>query len=122
MTDFTPLPVAPSLLGESPLWHPQEQVLYWVDIPGLQLNRFDPRSAAHTEWHFDNEPASIAPLLGGGLLMAMRDGLWRFDTTSGERHRLAEPPYDPAAQRFNDGKADAQGRFWVGTIDDQRQP
>lgn len=122
MLDITALPVPPSLLGESPLWHPDEQVLYWVDIPGLQLNRYNPVTGHHDEWHFTTEPACCAPLLGGGLLLGMRDGLWRFDTRTGERHRLAPPPYNPAAQRFNDGKADAQGRFWVGTIDDARLP
>lgn len=122
MTPFTALPVAPSLLGESPLWHPDEQVLYWVDIPGLQINRHDPATGRDTAWHVDSEPACIAPLLGGGLLLAARDGLWRFDPTTGRRHQVAAPPYDPAGQRFNDGKADAQGRFWVGTIDDKREP
>ena len=33
------------------------------------------------------------------------------------RTLLAEPPYDPATERFNDGKCDAQGRFWGGTMD-----
>ncbi|GCL65275.1 SMP-30/gluconolactonase/LRE family protein [Pseudaquabacterium pictum] len=122
MTEITALPVAPSLLGESPLWHPDEQLLYWVDIPGLQLNRYNPVTGRHDEWHVPSEPGCIAPLLGGGLLLAARDGLWRFDPHSGERTRVAPPPYDPAAQRFNDGKADAQGRFWVGTIDDKRAP
>ena len=121
-TDITALPVAPSLLGESPLWHAHEQVLYWVDIPGLQLNRFNPATGRHDEWHFPSEPACCVPLLGGGLLLAMRDGLWRFDPATGQRHRVAKPPYDPAHQRFNDGKADAQGRFWVGTLDDRRLP
>jgi sugar lactone lactonase YvrE len=122
MTEITALPVAPSLLGESPLWHPDEQLLYWVDIPGLQLNRYDPQTGSHKLWSFPSEPACIAPLLGGGLLMAMRDGLWRFDADTGLRSCVAKPPYDPGSQRFNDGKADAQGRFWVGTIDDKREP
>jgi sugar lactone lactonase YvrE len=59
---------------------------------------------------------------GGGLMLAMRDGLWHFDPASGERTRLAEPPYDPARERFNDGKSDALGRFWVGTIYEPRDP
>lgn len=122
LADISALPVAPSLLGESPLWHPDEQVLYWVDIPGLQLNRFNPADGRHDEWHFTSEPACCVPLLGGGLLLAMRDGLWRFDPATGQRQRIARPPYDPARQRFNDGKVDAQGRFWIGTIDDQRLP
>ena len=120
LADITALPVAPSLLGESPLWHPLEQVLYWVDIPGRQLHRYHPATARHDEWHFPSEPACCVPLRGGGLLLAMRDGLWRFDPDTGQRHLVAKPPYDPARQRFNDGKADAQGRFWIGTIDDRR--
>ena len=120
--EITALPVAPSLLGESPLWHPLEQVLYWCDIPGRQLHRYDPASGRHTDWLFPTEPSCCAPVVGGGLLLAMRDGLWRFDNTTGERTLLAAPPYDPALQRFNDGKTDAQGRFWIGTIDDKRAP
>jgi len=110
------LPAPPSRLGESPLWHPDEQVLYWCDIPGRRLNRWNPVTSTHAHWDFDAEPACCAPMLGGGLLLAMRDGLWHFDPARGEREPIAEPPYDPAEQRFNDGKADPQGRFWVGTI------
>ena len=122
LNDLTALPLPPALLGESPLWHPVEQLLYWVDIPGRQLHRYDPADGHHHQWGFDTEPACCAPLLGGGLLLAMRDGLWRFDAASGQRHRVAAPPYSPTEQRYNDGKADAQGRFWVGTLDDARRP
>ena len=120
--EITALPLPPAQLGESPFWHPSEQQLYWVDIPGRELHRYRPSDGQHQQWPLDSEPGCCAPLLGGGLLLAMRDGIWRFDTDSGQRSRVAAPPYDPARQRFNDGKADAQGRFWVGSIDDQRQP
>jgi sugar lactone lactonase YvrE len=111
---------AAALLGESPVWHPREQALYYCDIPGRQLQRFDPKSGELRHWQFDTEVASLAPLLNGQLLLAMRDGLWRFDPASGERARAAEAPYDPAVERFNDGKCDPQGRFWVGTIYEPR--
>jgi sugar lactone lactonase YvrE len=117
---FEALPAPPSRLGESPLWHPDEGVLYWVDIPGRRLNRWDPARATHRHWDLEAEPGCCAPVMGGGLLLAMRDGLWRFDRADGRRERLAEPPYDPATERFNDGKADPQGRFWAGTIYDPR--
>lgn len=113
---------APCLLGESPFWHPLEQALYWCDIAAHRLHRLDPASGASRHWRLDAEVACCAPVLGGGLLLGMRDGLWRFDPTSGEREQLAAPPYDPAGQRFNDGKCDPQGRFWVGTVDDRREP
>ena len=113
---------SPNELGESPVWHPGEQVLYSCDIDGKRVQRFDPASGALTHWLFDCEPASLAPMPGGDLLLAMRDGLWRFDPATGERHLLARPPYDPRIERFNDGKCDPQGRFWIGTIYEPREP
>jgi sugar lactone lactonase YvrE len=112
----------PSLLGESPMWHPQHKVLYYCDIPGHKLQRFDPASGDLAHWDFETDVASVAPMLGGRLLLAMRDGLWRFDPSSGARTPLAKLPYDTATERFNDGKCDPQGRFWVGTIYEPREP
>ena len=117
--------VSPCLLGESPLWHPVEQVLYYCDIPGHTLNRFDPAAApnaeAHTQWSFVTDVACCAPMLEGrALLLAMRDGVWRFDPGTGQRSALAAPPYDTSTERFNDGKCDPRGRFWVGTIYEPR--
>lgn len=109
-----------ALLGESPFWHPRERALYYCDIPDRKLQRFDPVSGELLHWDFDTELASCAPCVDGQLLLAMRDGLWRFDPQGGARKRLAEPPYDPAKERFNDGKCDPQGRFWVGTIYEPR--
>lgn len=112
--------VPPSLLGESPVWHPDDGALWWSDIPGRMLNRWHAASGAHRDWPLPCEAGCIAPLPHGQWLLAMRDGLWRFDPASGARERLAEPPYDPARERFNDGKADALGRLWAGTIYEPR--
>ena len=123
MPEITALPgVSANLLGESPVWHPDEQALWWCDIPGKALHRWRAANGQHQQWDFPCEPACCAPLLGGDWLLAMRDGLWRFNPTNGQRTRLAEPPYDSAHERFNDGKADALGRLWVGTIYEPREP
>ncbi len=119
--DPHPLPVPASLLGESPFWHPEEQALYWCDIPGHQLNRYHPASNVHEQWAFETDVGSAAPVLGGGVLLALRNGLWRFDPRSGRRERVHAAPYDTNKLRFNDGKADPQGRFWVGTLHDARE-
>jgi sugar lactone lactonase YvrE len=121
-SEVTVAVTTPSLLGESPMWHPREQVLYYCDIPGHRLNRFDPASGRVSHWDFDTDVASCAAMQGGELLLAMRDGLWRFDPSTGQRAHLAEPPYDATIERFNDGKCDPQGRFWVGTVYEPRDP
>lgn len=111
-----------AVLGESPAWHAAEQCLYYCDIAAHQLRRFDPASGELRVWQFGVDIASVAPRAEGGVLLAQRDGLWCFDPASGRHELLAPPPYDPGAFRFNDGKCDPQGRFWVGTLSDAREP
>ncbi|MGM9483005.1 SMP-30/gluconolactonase/LRE family protein [Roseateles sp. NT4] len=110
------------LLGESPLWHPTEQQLHAVDIPGRQVLRWRASADAPDVWPQVAEPGCIAARAGGGLLVARRDGLWSLDTATGVQALVAAPPYDPARLRFNDGKVDPAGRLWIGSISDAREP
>lgn len=113
----------PAQLGESPFWHPDEQCLYHVDIPGRELRRFDPSSGRLDRWPFDDDVACCAPVMGGGVLLGRRSGFWHFEPGSGACRRIGKaPPYDPARERFNDGKADPAGRMWCGTLYEPRQP
>ena len=41
---------APYELGESPFWHPQEHMLYWVDIPGKKVLRSQADGSALQAW------------------------------------------------------------------------
>ena len=118
--DITALPAPAALLGESPVWHPGLGALVWCDIPGRALHRHVLATGEHTQWALDSEPGCCAPLPGADWLLAQRDGLWRFDMATGQRHLLAPPPYDTTNERFNDGRADPQGRLWVGTIYEPR--
>ena len=119
---FAPVPGSQSQLGESPFWHPDEAALWWCDIPGRRLCRADPAQGTVRHWALPADPGCVAPLPGGGLVLALRDGLWHFEPGIGVRRRLAAAPYDTATERFNDGRADPQGRMWVGTIYEPRSP
>lgn len=107
-------------LGESPFWHPQEQRLYWVDIPGKQILRTHVAQGTVETWDMPSEPGCIAPAASGGLVMALRHGVFRAPTWGGALEPLATLDYDPAQMRANDGKCDALGRFWIGTIDETK--
>jgi sugar lactone lactonase YvrE len=110
----------PMQVGECPLWHAEEAALYWVDIEGFSVHRLDPASGEHRAWRMDSEPSALARHADGGLLVALRSGFARLDTDSGAVTQIAPAPYDTATTRFNDGRADAAGRFWVGTIYEPR--
>lgn len=107
-------------LGESPFWHPTEQQLYWVDIPGKAILRANVYMGFVQRWDMPSEPGCIAPAAKGGLVIALRDGVFRAQEWGGELERIAALPYDTAVIRANDGKCDALGRFWVGTIDEPK--
>jgi sugar lactone lactonase YvrE len=110
----------PMQLGECPLWHPEESTLYWIDISGLAVHRFDPVSGIHTQWAMPSEPGCIAWCASGGLVVALRSGIVLLDTGSGSLTPVVDAPYDVAKARFNDGRCDAAGRLWVGTIYEPR--
>ena len=110
----------PDQLGESPFWHPEERLLYWVDIPGLKILRADVSTGSKESWAMPSEPGCIAPAAGGGLVIALRDGIYRAHRWGGELRLLQRFAYDSSTTRFNDGRADTLGRFWAGTLFEPR--
>ncbi|APW35950.1 gluconolactonase [Rhodoferax koreense] len=121
MTDRWRTVVAePNELGESPFWHPAEQRLYWVDLEAKLILRTQPGSGLVERWAVPQEPGCIAPAARGGLVVALRDGVYRAHEWGGALTRIATFDYDPATTRFNDGKCDPLGRFWAGTIFEPR--
>jgi sugar lactone lactonase YvrE len=110
----------PDELGESPFWHPQEQMLYWVDIPGLKIHRANVFMGTAETWAMPSEPGCIAPAKSGGLVIALRDGVYRARTWGGDLKKIAAFNHDTATMRFNDGKCDTLGRFWAGTMFEPR--
>ncbi len=107
-------------LGECPLWSVDEQVLYWVDINAPSLNRFDPLTGRNTAWPMPEAIGCFALRECGGFIAALRGGFWFVDRDGKPERKVADAPYDPAHHRFNDGRADAHGRFWAGSMNEKR--
>lgn len=107
-------------LGESPFWHPHEQTLYWVDIPGRQIHRCNVFMGTVESWAMPAEPGCIAPARSGGLVIALRDGIYRARSWGGVLEKLVAATHEVTTTRFNDGKCDPLGRFWASTIYEPR--
>ncbi|WP_081583552.1 SMP-30/gluconolactonase/LRE family protein [Noviherbaspirillum massiliense] len=104
-------------LGEGPLWSSKAQALYWVDILGRRLHRYSPWEGQRS-WAFEEEISAVAERAGGnGLIVTLRRGFAFFDPASGQLEHLIQPETDLPNNRFNDGKCDARGRFWAGSMD-----
>lgn len=107
------------LLGESPLWHPEEKCLYWVDIEAAKLIRLDINTKKIKQIKMPSKIGSIAWRKKRGLIAALSNGFASIDPETGMTEIIASPlSYkQQQAVMFNDGKCDRQGRFWAGTKD-----
>lgn len=103
-------------LGEGPLWDEREGVLYWVDILGATLNRYDPKTNTNQSFDVGQHVGTVVLDESGGILLAVKDGFARFDPVTETLAILATPEAQIEGNRFNDGKADPAGRFWAGTM------
>lgn len=105
-----------SLIGECPLPDPAGGRLFWVDICRPAIHRCELATGALTTF-MPGEMVSALALTGEGLLVAARSGLRLVDPATGDPIRtLAHPEASRPANRYNDGRLDSQGRFWVGAL------
>lgn len=106
-------------LGECPVWGDAEQRLYWIDIEGRAVHRFDPATGDDESRSLPGRPGSIAlTSVPGRLLVALEHGLAFFDWASGACEAWLELESEEPANRMNDGRCDRAGRFWVGSMFD----
>lgn len=112
---------APSqdILGESPLWCEQTQSLLWIDIDRATLHRLHMASGRRDTFHFAARSLGSLALRHqlGSVLLALDTSLLTFDLGSGQLTPLCEVEPTTSNTRLNDGRCDARGNFWVGTMD-----
>ena len=120
-TDVRCIVPGQDVLGETPLWCDQTQSLLWLDIDSGRLQRFHPATGRHDQFTFEARYLGSLALtkVSGRALLGMDLGLYVFDMATGEARLLCQVESPEVDNRLNDGRCDAQGRFWVGTMDNQ---
>lgn len=117
MTDVTLAFDADNYLGETPIWSPQEQALWWVNCERpAALHRWHPESGRHDTWPMPARNGGFVPKAGGGLLVALADGLYDFDPESGALTLRVRSDL-PDLIKLHECHCDRQGRFWIGAYD-----
>ena len=105
-------------LGESPVWCPSTQSLYFVDIKKPAIYRMLPNLTIES-FIMPSEVGSIVLTDSDMLIAALRDGI---SYVSVESFKVFDSNLikidEPNKNRFNDAKCDALGRYWVATMDD----
>jgi L-arabinonolactonase len=106
---------AENLCGETPVWHPGEHALYWVDCDGHLLLRWDAASGDVKRWPMPERVGGITLKQGGGALVTLASGLFDFDFVSEALVRRLASPHAPNIAMHESG-VDPHGHFWVGGI------
>jgi len=120
MTEVTCVLDARAELGECPVWSAEEQALYWVDVRAPALHRLDPASGGTRTWPLPRRVGSFGLRESGGAVVALVEGFHLLDLDTGALTFLAGPDAHVPGTRFNDGKVSPEGRFWAGTMDEER--
>lgn len=116
MTDIVCVLDTRAELGEGTLWDPGAEVLWWVDIWGKAIHRYDPASGLDDVFPTPEYVGAVGVREKGGLVVSLATGFYFFDPETGAFTHIVDPEADRPDTRFNDGKPDRQGRFWSGTV------
>ena len=103
-------------LGEGPVWCADQQALWFVDIKGGTVHRFQPETDLGESFAIGGQPSFIVPAAGGGMLVGTANSIYRF--ADGKLGDLVSTIDMPAHNRTNDATVDGAGRLWLGTMDD----
>lgn len=104
-------------LGETPVWHPGGQALWWVNCEQpAALHRWHPASGAHRTWPMPKRIGGFVHKARGGMLLALADGVYDFDPDTSALALRAPSPLPPHIT-LHECQCDRQGRFWVGSYD-----
>ncbi|MEM1360609.1 MAG: SMP-30/gluconolactonase/LRE family protein [Pseudomonadota bacterium] len=102
------------LLGEGPLWHPERQELFWVDIFGHKILSRAGETAS--DWRFDAMPSALGWIDADHLLVATQHALIQLSLSTGAQEPVVSLEPNLPQNRSNDGRADPYGGFWIGTL------
>lgn len=104
-----------AFLGEGPHWIGAGQSLLWVDILAPSVHVSNVANGDTRTTPLGELVGVVVPRRRGGYVAATQSGFRSLDLRSGEMAALASPP-GMSGRRFNDGKCDAAGRLWAGTL------
>ena len=103
-------------LGECPVWDVDRQQLFWVDVYNHRVHQFDPATGQNRYFDVGDTVSAVVLVDHNHLLMALGDRIAKFSLETGEITPLYQVKFPHPDTRWNDGKCDVQGRFWIGSV------
>jgi sugar lactone lactonase YvrE len=104
------------LLGEGPVWDARRNSICWVDILNGEIHEVSTENKTHKIIAVHQKIGAINICSDGNFLAALQNGLAFIHRENGKIKMIANPEEHLSNNRFNDGKCDPAGRFWVGSM------
>ncbi len=110
-----------SLLGEGPLYNQKQNALYWTDIKGMKLFKYNLETKVVKSYHFTRPIGSFAFTCNDEIITTTTCGFEYANLDTNRLTPIVNPEVDLPNNRFNDGKCDAEGRYFAGTMDNNEK-
>lgn len=104
-------------LGEGTMWSARDNAVYWVDILAPALNRLSLADGSIRRWDMPEPLGWVVESERGDLIGGFKSGFGRISLDPLVVKPVGDPEPHLPGNRMNDGKADAQGAIWCGTMD-----
>ena len=103
-------------IGESPIWVPEENSIYWCDTEGYKIFSYEVNSKKHQVYDVEMPVEALGKREKEGWLLVTKEGFGYWDPKSNECAFIADPEADKPDVQFNDGTTDKKGRYLVGSF------
>ena len=107
-----------AILGEGPIWVARDAALWFVDIKGHCIHRYDPALNVARSWTAPGQVGWIVPTEDGLFAVGLQSGIHRFDPASASFRLLHAPEAQVPGNRLNDATVAPDGALWFGSMDD----
>jgi sugar lactone lactonase YvrE len=105
----------PCELGEGALWVADEQAVWFVDILGQRLHRYQTATKRHDSWPTPARPGFVVGCAPGGMIVGLAKGLYFFSSATQRFELLTQVELERQENRLNDGTVGPDGALWFGS-------
>ena len=103
-------------LGEGAFWHPLQDRLFWFDILNKTLFSATSGGIMVDRFTFDATVTAAGVIDADHLAIASAGGIFKLELSTDTRELLIPLEPDSTTTRTNDGRVNAAGGFWIGTM------
>lgn len=107
------------LLGEGAHWHSAWKKFLYVDIEGKKVGCIDPVTKISEERDVGERIGTVVPADNNNLVLALESSIASLNFDTGVQKELMKIEVEKPNNRSNDGKCDALGRLWIGTMHEE---